>query len=95
MTALTAQRCSLHAEREAAVRCPSCQSYFCRECVVEHSGRMMCARCVAAQNHPAEAIRFGWLRWTAGAVLGALVVWALFYYMGMGLAGVSSTFHHQ
>ena len=42
------QRCSNHALREAAVQCPSCKRFFCRECVTEHAGRMICVNCVAA-----------------------------------------------
>ena len=36
MSNLIHQRCSNHPGREAAVRCPECGRFFCRECVTEH-----------------------------------------------------------
>ena len=45
-SALAERRCVLHPEREAAVRCVACQRYYCRECVTENSGRMLCAHCL-------------------------------------------------
>ena len=36
-------RCLLHPVREAVARCKGCEEYFCRECVGEHDGEMLCA----------------------------------------------------
>jgi len=40
-------RCRRHPERPAAARCPECGEPHCRECVVEHEGRILCAACLA------------------------------------------------
>ena len=45
---LSAQRCFNHAGREAVARCPECSRYFCRECISEHRGRVVCAGCLAS-----------------------------------------------
>ncbi|MCC5843346.1 MAG: rhomboid family protein [Verrucomicrobia bacterium] len=39
-------RCRNHADREAVARCPECGHTFCRECIVEHEGRMICKECL-------------------------------------------------
>jgi hypothetical protein len=93
MSTLIRQRCSLHEGREAAVRCPSCKGYFCRECVTEYSGRMVCARCVSKIAAATERADSGWIAWSLFAVAGFLLTWLLLYYIGMGLAHIPSTFH--
>jgi hypothetical protein len=61
---LAARRCLVHPDREAAARCPSCHQYYCRECVVEHDTRFLCAAClqraIEAGGIPRSA-RFDWL----------------------------------
>src|SRR4030095_7031886 len=88
MTTAIEFRCLNHPEREAAARCPRCRRYFCRECVAEYRGRMLCAECMAG---PAEQggrrhafmVRTGRL---AVAVLGLLILWLTFQYYGHHLA---------
>ena len=46
MSTLTRQRCWIHLEREAAARCPVCTRFYCRECVTEHEGKVVCAACL-------------------------------------------------
>ncbi|MEX2016068.1 MAG: hypothetical protein WD873_05470 [Candidatus Hydrogenedentales bacterium] len=46
MATLSQQRCFLHAGREAVARCPRCERYYCRECITEHEGRIVCAACM-------------------------------------------------
>jgi hypothetical protein len=61
---LAARRCLVHPEREAAARCPSCHQYYCRECVVEHESRFLCAACLQKSIQAGKrrsAIRFDWL----------------------------------
>ena len=96
MSALIHQRCSIHAGREAVVRCPQCRRFFCRECVTEHHGRMICASCLA------EAVRGspkagGWRAalWTALAAGGFLLAWLIFYYFGMLLGRIPSDFFSE
>jgi hypothetical protein len=90
---LFGQRCSIHAEREAAVRCPGCSRFYCRECVTEHESRMMCAHCVARQSAASTESRFPRVRWMAASLGGLLTAWVIFYYVGMGLARMPSLFH--
>lgn len=45
-TPLSKLRCARHAEREAAACCAACGVAFCRECVSEHAGRLLCAACL-------------------------------------------------
>jgi hypothetical protein len=61
---LAARRCLVHPDREAAVRCPSCHQYYCRECVVEHESRFLCAACLQKSIESGikrSALRFDWL----------------------------------
>ena len=94
MNALIHQRCSNHTGREAVVRCPECRRFFCRECVTEHLGRMICAGCVARTASPGgRQERSASAFWFAMALGGLLLAWLVFYYLGMGLARIPSSFH--
>jgi hypothetical protein len=88
------ERCWHHREREAAVRCPECRRFYCRECVTEHQGRMVCAACVASLAGRAALSARGLprLAWIAASAGGLLLAWAIFYYLGAMLAGIPSDF---
>ena len=59
---LAARRCLVHPDREAAARCPSCRHYYCRECVVEHDTRFLCAACLQRSIEDIrKPIGFDWL----------------------------------
>jgi hypothetical protein len=91
MTPLIDQRCFHHPSREAVVRCPACRRFYCRECVTEHDGRMICASCAAGETP--EAVRQSSLAgWIAGAGAGFLLAWLIFYYLGVMLARIPSDF---
>jgi hypothetical protein len=88
------QRCVNHSLREAAVQCPSCKRFFCRECVTEHAGRMICVGCVAALSRAGDkTARTARARWTVLALAGVLIAWLVFYYLGLTLARIPSEFH--
>lgn len=92
--ALINQRCWHHPAREAVVRCPECRRFYCRECVVEHLGRMICSDCVAAKAVGAKQTAdrsYAW-RWSLFAVAGFLLAWAIFYDVGVLLARIPSDF---
>ena len=89
--ALIHQRCWHHADREAVVRCPQCRRYYCRECVVEHEGRMVCAACIE-RGGDASAAGSGAALWTVFGVCGFLLAWMVFYYLGMALGRIPSDF---
>lgn len=93
--ALTAHRCLNHGEREAAARCPQCRQFFCRECVTEHEGRVLCAGCLARLTAPAATAKrgFGWLLNPVWAVTGVFVAWLCFYALGSVLLALPSEWH--
>lgn len=93
MSALAEQRCWHHLEREAVVRCPECRRFYCRECVTEHLGRMMCASCVASASARPETSPARHVFWAFLALGGLLLAWLIFYYLGVFLARIPSDFH--
>lgn len=98
MTQLIHQRCHLHLDREAVARCMECTGYFCRECVNEHGGRLLCTACLRkASGSTLEKKRAGVvlpaLRKLAGIIGGVLIAWFCFYSIGRSLASVPSSFH--
>lgn len=95
MTALAHQRCFHHASREAAARCPECGRYFCRECVTEHEGRVICAACLRGKSRR-PLVRRRWFTGIvrAGQLVAALfVTWLFFRLVGEGLLLLPSSFH--
>lgn len=93
--ALHTHRCLNHAEREAAARCPACRQFFCRECVTEHSGRVLCSACLARQARPeaTRTFRWGWLINPVLAVVGLTTAWVFFYSLGALLLSLPSEWH--
>lgn len=94
---LADQRCFNHARREAVARCPECGRYFCRECVTEHDDRMICASCLAKltgaqEPRKARLIRIARL---AQFAMGIITLWLFFYFLGMGLLALPSSFHEN
>lgn len=99
--AVARARCELHAEREAAARCPSCGLDYCRECVVEHSGRLLCRRCLERPSRELaeRGRRHRWWRSArrlgagagrvAGWTAGLLSAWLFFYLCGQAIALVA------
>ncbi len=94
---LAKSQCTIHPERAATARCPSCRRFFCGECVTEHDGRLVCSACLAAGSearrtparkasvfHPAA-----WIQW--GLALG--IVWVLFYFFARFLGDIPDAFH--
>ncbi len=99
---LTRQRCTLHPEREAAARCPSCERFFCRECVTEHGGRLLCAACLRALFAVAPRPLRPWRSWRKGllaaaraAVLASSLFGAWFFFdlLGRKLVSLPDEFH--
>lgn len=89
------QRCLHHPVREAAARCPECRQSFCRECVTEHEGRVICTPCLRRLTRPVETRRANFaplvrgLNWAIGLVAGVLC----FYALGQILLRIPSNFH--
>jgi hypothetical protein len=92
---LHARRCARHPAREAAARCPGCGEFFCRECVVEHAGRLLCANCLARSeaNSGRRQRRFAAVGRALAAAVGALALWVAFYCAGAVLLKLPPDFH--
>jgi len=98
MTARIAlQKCWHHTAREAVARCPECGRSFCRECVVEHGARIICADCLAklsaATNKPRRSWSFASVWRSSAAVLGLILVWFTFFATGRLLLSIPSEWH--
>lgn len=94
MTALASRRCHRHRLREAAARCPQCGRFFCRECVTEHDGRLLCAACLK-RAAAGGGVRHAALESLAAAgelALGTLLIWVVFYRLGRLLLTIPSEF---
>jgi hypothetical protein len=92
---LHARRCARHVNREAAARCPGCGEFFCRECVVEHDGKLLCASCLARSAKTARRAprSFAAVRRAGTTLAAAVVLWLLFYALGAVLVRIPPDFH--
>lgn len=96
MSVIAARKCVRHSGREAIARCPSCQEHYCRECVVEHAGVLLCATCLARENAAhANAAHSRRSRLVdvllAAACVGLL--WVVFYGFGQLLKVIPAKVH--
>lgn len=101
-TTLTRSRCTIHPEREAAARCVGCETFFCRECITEHEGRMLCVEChrKLAQTDPKPSPKksrdlpaLAPLWFLGRALLGWLFMWALLAFIGLIILKMPAEFH--
>lgn len=92
---LARTRCFHHPLREAAARCLACRRFYCRECVTEHEGRVLCAACLAARAERTRRQRgpLGWLAAPCQLLLGVLLLWLCFFALGQALGAIPSSFH--
>ncbi len=96
MKELIYQRCYNHQHREAVARCPECGLFFCRECVTEHEDRVLCTDCL--KHHTASSLsaarhHFGGLIRIFQLLLGGVLLWMFFYYLGQVLFSLPTAFH--
>jgi hypothetical protein len=87
--------CLNHAGREAVARCPSCSRYFCRECITEHGGRMLCSACFQALTKVQEKPVRDWFILTTSvqALLGLGLLWFSTWLLGRVLLNIPTAFH--
>ena len=95
MVTLIHQRCFNHAIREAVALCPECRHYYCRECVTEHDGRLICAACLRKMLPKPLRERAAFMVVVAAAKLFfGLMTAALFFYLaGQILLSIDTSFH--
>jgi hypothetical protein len=91
---LASRRCHVHRGREAAARCPVCGRFFCRECVTEHDGRLLCAACLQRAADGGGVRRAAWESLAAAGelALGTFLIWVVFYRLGRLLLTIPSEF---
>jgi len=94
VTTLAERRCFHHADREAVARCPACRRFFCRECITEHEGRVVCASCLTGEDEAESEGRRRpvLLRW-AFAVASFALLWGCFLFAGRALLALPDSFH--
>lgn len=97
MSAATLQRalCLNHPRREAAARCTSCGQPYCRECVTEFEGRMVCSTCHRAKSQVKEKPARDWFAVTTALqfLVGLGLLWSLAWLLGRVLLSIPSEFH--
>jgi hypothetical protein len=87
--ALSRQRCFHHPAREAVCRCTGCSRPFCRECVVDHDGRLVCTACLAERvSGPRASGRGRRVKAIATGATGFLLAWVFFYSAVKLLLGI-------
>jgi hypothetical protein len=95
MSTLALQRCLHHVEREAVARCPECAQHFCRECIVEHEGRVLCSACrknlVQREGGAAGSLRR--IGRYSHLVASVLLLWFCFFLLGKALLAIPASFH--
>jgi hypothetical protein len=96
MNAVAEKKCIRHPAREAVARCPGCGEHFCRECVVEHAGVLLCSSCLAKAAAPVVAPRG--TNWSKVSeilltVAGVVLLWVVFYGFGQLLKAIPATVH--
>lgn len=98
-TGLTQRRCRNHGQRAAVARCPACQGFFCRECITEHDGEIICASCLAKKTQPPAPDSKATLpllrpAWRVTQFTFALILlWLAIYSFGQILINLPSDFH--
>lgn len=72
-----------------------CRYFFCRECVTEHDGRLICSDCLSkAADRGRKGSSLGrWALRTAWGLAGFVVMWLCFYGLGRFLLSLPSAFH--
>jgi len=91
MSGVVHARCGNHPQREAAARCTGCGGYFCRECIIEHHERMLCARCLDPSTGRAGGGRLSAAAVTAlRLAAGLIILWGTFYNLGRILVLIRS-----
>ncbi|MFC1857272.1 rhomboid family protein [Thermodesulfobacteriota bacterium] len=95
MDDLVHQRCSNHKYREAVARCPECTRFFCRECITEHEDQVLCASCLIKRLNlsPGKSIRLDPFIGFFQCLLGGMVLWIFFFYLGKILLSLPTDFH--
>ncbi len=88
--------CTIHPDRQATARCPSCRGFFCAECITEHEGKLTCATCLGVRRERSRSRgekRDIPVLPVFQLLVGILICWALFYFFAQTLADMPDDFH--
>jgi hypothetical protein len=87
--------CLNHPRREAAARCTSCGQPFCRECVTELDGRMVCGACHRAKLEVKEKPKRDCFLVSVPLqlALGVGLLWVTSWFLGKVLLSTPTEFH--
>jgi len=82
------KRCFNHAEREAAARCPSCKHDFCRECITEHDGKMLCVNCLkkTSKKKKSQKKLIVPIIYTLMLIAALMMIFLCFIWLGRSIA---------
>jgi len=82
------KRCFNHANREASARCPNCKHDFCRECITEHAGKMLCVNCLkkTSQKKKSQKQLLVPLIYTLLLTAALTVIFLCFVWLGRTMA---------
>lgn len=87
--------CLNHPLREAAARCTSCGNTFCRECITDLDGRMVCVACHREKTSIKDKPKRDWFLVTASlqAMLGVAILWFTTWAVGRILLNIPAEVH--
>lgn len=88
--------CAHHPEREAVGRCPECGHTFCRECITDHEGRVICATCLENLRDQGPENAGGFIssvKHVMAMMAGLLLAIAFYYGLGWVLLQIPEKFH--
>ena len=73
------QTCFNHQDRPASAKCKQCGNIFCKECIVEYNGKLLCAFCL--EKHKVENVKrptvLTWILLFLFSTLSFFIVFAL------------------
>jgi hypothetical protein len=95
LTSVPAALCLNHPRREAAARCTSCGQPFCRECVTDFEGRMVCSACHREKTKAGDKKKRDWFLITTvlQASAGLAALWLTAWLLGRLLVSIPSEVH--
>jgi hypothetical protein len=87
--------CLNHPRREAAARCTSCGQPFCRECITEFEGRMVCSACHRKKSQVKENPGYdrAFITGSLQFIIGLALLWFGAWLLGRVLLNIPSEFH--
>ena len=91
---LSAIKCITHIDREAVARCCQCNQYYCRECIVEHEGDMICTQCLSQNNQSLieKKESSGWISHLFIFAMSTVLLLFLFYSLGWFISIIPDSF---